>query len=127
MVSTGPMTERALRARELLVARGISAGVLHAHTIKPLDAGAIAEAARGARLVVTLEEHFRAGGLGSAVLEALADAGVATPVARLGFSDAYSYDFGSQDHVLDVAGLLPPGIAASIERTLAGHAAVARA
>ena len=124
-VGTGPMTTRALAARDLLAARGIRAGVLHAHTIKPLDVDTIADAARPARLVVTVEEHFRAGGLGSAVLEGFADRGSATPVLRCGFSDAYSYDFGSQDHVLEVAGLLPPGLAATVEKILAGHAAVA--
>jgi transketolase len=117
------MTACVLRARELLAERGISAGVLHAHTVKPLDDGALEQAARSARLVVTVEEHFRAGGLGTAVLESLADAGVRTPVARCGFSDAYSYDFGSQDHVLEVAGLQPSALAATVERTLAGHAA----
>jgi len=126
-VSTGPMTARALRARELLGERGISCGVLHVHTVKPLDDDAIVEAARSVRLIVTVEEHFRAGGLGSAVLEALADRGVATPVARCGFADAYSYDFGSQDHVLEVAGLQPPALAATVEQMLAGSVAVARA
>jgi transketolase len=122
-VGTGVMTTRALRARELLAERGIAAGVLHAHTVKPLDVEAIAEAARAVRLIVTVEEHFRAGGLGSAVLEALADRSVATPVVRCGFADAYSYDFGSQDHVLEVAGLQPAGLAATVERTLAGYTA----
>jgi transketolase len=126
-VGTGVMTTRALRARELLAERGISAGVLHAHTVKPLDVDAIAEAVRPARVVVTVEEHFRAGGLGSAVLEALADRGIATPVVRCGFADAYSYDFGSQDHVLEVAGLHPAGLAATVERTLAGLTAAAGA
>lgn len=126
-VSTGPMTARTLRARELLGERGIAAGVLHAHTVKPLDTDAIAQAARSVRLIVTVEEHFRAGGLGSAVLEALADRSVSTPVVRCGFADAYSYDFGSQEHVLGVAGLLPPALAATVERALAGHVAVAGA
>jgi transketolase len=121
-VGTGPMSTSALRARELLSERGIRAGVLHAHTVKPLDVDAIVHAAQGARLVVTVEEHFRAGGLGSAVLEGLSDRGIATPVVRCGFEDAYSYDFGSQDHVLTVAGLHPAGIAATVERVLAGHA-----
>ncbi len=127
LVGTGPMTTRALAARDLLAARGIRAGVLHAHTVKPLDGATLAEAARGTRLVVSVEEHFRAGGLGSAVLEELSERGVATPVLRCGFADAYSYDFGSQDHVLEIAGLQPAGLAAAVERALAGHAAPAGA
>ena len=126
-VGTGVMTTRALLARDLLAAKGISAGVLHAHTVKPLDVDAIVAAARSVRAIVTVEEHFRAGGLGSAVLEGLSDRGIATPVVRCGFKDAFSYDFGSQDHVLEVAGLHPAGLAATVEKTLAGFAATAGA
>jgi transketolase len=117
-VGTGVMTARALDARALLEARGIRCGVVHAHTVKPLDVETIAAAARGARLVVTIEEHFRAGGLGSAVVEAFSDLGVTTPVLRRGFNDAYSYDFGSQEHVLRVAALDAPAVASAVEVAL---------
>jgi transketolase len=116
------MTTRALDARALLEARGIRAGVVHAHTVKPLDTATIAAAARDVRLVVTVEEHFRAGGLGSAVVEAFSDLGITTPVVRLGFGDAYSYDFGSQDHVLRLAGLDAPSLASAVESALATRA-----
>jgi transketolase len=126
-VGTGVMTTRALRARDLLAERGITAGIVHAHTVKPLDVDTIAAAATNARLLVTVEEHFRNGGLGSAVLEGLADRGISMPTVRCGFSDAYSYDFGSQDHVLEVAGLQPAGLAATVARALSGQAAIAGA
>lgn len=121
-VSTGVMTTRALEARTLLAQRGIAAGVLHAHTVKPLDVETLAAAAHGVRLVVTLEEHFRDGGLGSAVLEAFADRDIRTRVLRRGFADAYSYDFGSQEHVLAVAGLDAPALARDVANVLAGAA-----
>jgi transketolase len=117
-VGTGVMTTRALEARALLEARGIRCGVVHAHTVKPLDTETIVAAARGVRLVVTIEEHFRTGGLGSAVVEAFSDLGVSTPVLRRGFNDAYSYDFGSQEHVLHVAGLDAAAVAAAVELAL---------
>lgn len=119
-VGTGVMTTRALAARELLAARGIRAGVVHAHTVKPLDVETILTATTGVRLVVTVEEHFRHGGLGTALAEAFADRGVALPLVRCGFRDAYAYDFGSQDHVLAVAGLAPAGLAATVADALAG-------
>jgi transketolase len=84
------------------------------HTIKPLDDEALARAALGARLVVTLEEHVRIGGLGSAVLESLNDAEIATPVLRLALPDRFSRDYGSSEHVLEVAGLGVESIAAAI-------------
>jgi transketolase len=120
-VGTGVMTTRALLAREQLAARGIRAGVVHAHTVKPLDVDTIASAAGNVQLVVTVEEHFRNGGLGTALAESFGDRGIATPVVRCGFKDAYSYDFGSQEHVLEVAGLGPAGLVATVEAALAGR------
>lgn len=121
-VGTGIMTTRALEARRLLAQRGIRSGVLHAHTLKPLDAAAILDAGRDARLVVTVEEHFRDGGLGSAVAEAFADADARVALVRCGFEHAYSYDFGSQEHVLGRAGLDGPGLAARVEAALSAQA-----
>ena len=118
LIATGIMTARALDAAELLARDGISAGVVHAHTVKPLDEDAVLAAARRSRVVVTLEEHTRIGGLGSAVAELLTDAGAATPLLRLGLPDAFSHTYGSQDAVLAEAGLTP----AEIARAVAGRA-----
>jgi transketolase len=121
-VGTGVMSSRALTARDILAARGIAAGVLHAHTVAPLDVPSILDAARDVRLVVSVEEHFRDGGLGTAIAEAFADRGVRTPLLRLGFPHAYCYDFGSQDHVLARNGLDPSSLAAAAESMLASGA-----
>jgi transketolase len=121
-VATGVMTTRALQACDLLATRGIRAGVIHVPTVKPLDIETIAAAVARPRLIVTVEEHFRNGGLGTAVLEGFADRESATPLLRLGFAGAYSYDFGSQDHVLEAHGLHPAGLAGTVERALAARA-----
>jgi transketolase len=118
-VSTGAMTARTLRVAETLSAEGIEAGVLHAHTLKPFDDAGLLAAAAGARLIVTVEEHVRSGGLGSAVLESLSDAESALPVLRLALPDRFSRDYGSQEHVLDVAGLSPAAIASAVRARLA--------
>ncbi len=113
-IATGAMSWRALRVADALAAHGIDAGVLHVHTIKPFDDEAVARAAAGARLVVSLEEHTRIGGLGSAVLESLSDSEIATPVLRLGLPDRFSRDYGSSEHVLEVAGLGVEAIATAV-------------
>lgn len=105
LVATGIMTGRALAAAELLAANGIEASVLHMHTIKPLDEAALLELARSVDTIVTIEEHCRNGGLGTAVLETLADAGVPVRVKRLGLPDAFPEGYGSQEHLLTLAGL----------------------
>ncbi len=101
-VTTGIMTQRALAAAEVLGKQGIQAGVLHMHTVKPLDKQALFQAAAGVKLIVTAEEHALAGGLGSLVLETLNDAGHTggPKVVRLGLPDAFASQYGSQDSLL---------------------------
>ncbi|MBV8074478.1 MAG: transketolase [Candidatus Eremiobacteraeota bacterium] len=117
-VGTGVMSARALDAAELLAGDGIDAGVLHVHTLKPFDEAALAQAVRGARLVVTVEEHTRIGGLGSAVAEVLAEHGCGVPLLRLGFPDRFSRDYGNQEHVLSVAGLQPADLRERVRERL---------
>ncbi|GIK80195.1 MAG: transketolase [Alphaproteobacteria bacterium] len=120
LVACGVMTGRALKAADILAKQGIAAEVIHVHTIKPLDGELIAERAREARSVFTIEEHTVIGGLGSAVLDLLAEElGPATPfVKKLGLPDRFARNYGSQDELLEQAGLQPPQIAAQVERTL---------
>ncbi|MEQ9638568.1 MAG: transketolase C-terminal domain-containing protein [Alphaproteobacteria bacterium] len=120
LVSTGVMTQRALAAAETLKEAGIEAGVLHVHTVKPLDDEAILNAAKSARLMVTLEEHTLVGGLGSAVGELLLDRfGRERPMLkRLGLTDAFTEHYGSQEELLQHYGLAPAQIAATVETLL---------
>jgi transketolase len=116
LVATGIMTERCLTAAALLEERGIAAGVVHLHTVKPLDAELVCELAGAAELLVTVEEHVLTGGLGSAVLEILADADLpaAARVRRLGLPDAFPRRYGSQASQLAELGLDAKGIAARV-------------
>jgi transketolase len=125
MVTTGIMLQRALAAADLLAAQGIPAGILHMHTVKPLDTATLLQAARGTRLVVTLEEHVPSGGLGSAVAETLIDKlGPGLPaMLRLSLPDSFMHNYGSQDSLLKKHGLAPNAIAAAIERAIAAPAA----
>ena len=88
-ISTGLMTERALDAAAELSKRGISAGVLHVPTLKPLDTEAIADFAARVKRVVTAENHVTRGGLGTMVAEALFDADVVKPLTRIGLPDKF--------------------------------------
>ncbi|HEY0832493.1 MAG TPA: transketolase C-terminal domain-containing protein [Azospirillum sp.] len=121
IVSTGVMLSRALdAARALADQDGIGCGVLHMHTVKPLDTEALVRLARHVRLVVTVEEHTRIGGLGGAVLEALSDApGLRMPtVVRLGIPDVFSHKYGSQNDLLRLYGLDAGSIAASVRASV---------
>lgn len=67
--TTGVMLQRALAAREKLLAEGIKCGILHLPTVSPLDEKSIKEYASVSSYIVTIEEHFYKGGLGSSLLE----------------------------------------------------------
>ena len=104
LISTGGMLKRAVDAHDALEARGISARVLSMHTLKPLDEEAVLRAARETGAVVTLEEHNRHGGLGSAVADVLAEAAAAVPFAKVAVPDRFWHTAGSQACFQDMAG-----------------------
>lgn len=118
IVATGIVTAKALAAAEMLEGRGIRAGVLHMATVKPLDTDAVRRVAAGARLVVTVEEHTRMGGLGSAVAELMAEEPTGARLLRLALPDAFPEGYGGNDHLMRLAGLHPDQIADSVAAAL---------
>jgi transketolase len=115
-LTTGVMASRALGAAEILAQRGIEAGVLHLPTLKPLDEDAVLALAKRVPRLVTVEEHTLVGGLGSAVAELILDKGLRPSLLRLALPDRFPDDYGSQEHLLGVAGLDPKGIAGAVLR-----------
>jgi transketolase len=120
LVATGVATTRALAAADLLAAEGIECTVMHIHTVKPLDVEALLQHVPQSDLIVTIEEHTVVGGLGSAVIDALVEelSGSLPPVKRLGIPDAFAKNYGSQDQLMELYGLQPPGIAAVVRNGL---------
>jgi transketolase len=120
IVSTGVTLQVALGAAQQLEAAGVRAGVLHLHTVKPLDQAAVLAQAGRVRALVTVEEHTTTGGLGSALAEVLAEANLATPprFKRLGLPDAFPDKYGSQASLMARYGLTPEGVAAEVRNLL---------
>jgi len=87
VLALGTLAHVALEAAHALQAEGISAAVVNARFAKPLDTKRIVALAQRCKAIVTVEEAAGAGGFGSAVLEALAEAGVAIPVHCLAIPD----------------------------------------
>jgi 1-deoxy-D-xylulose-5-phosphate synthase len=86
----GPMLQDAAKlADKLATEQGLSVGIVNARFAKPLDTELLHQQARTARLIVTMEDHVLMGGFGSAVLEALNEAGLSTPVERIGWPDNF--------------------------------------
>ena len=90
ILALGKSVEAAVAAAETLAGHGISCGVVNPIFVKPLDVDLLLDSARTAGRVVTVEENVLAGGFGSAVLEALAEAGMDdAAVHRIGMPDSF--------------------------------------
>lgn len=88
IIACGTMVAESLDAADELAKEGIKAEVINLHTIKPIDKDAIITSAKKTGAVVTAEEHQMAGGMGSAVMEVLAQ-NYAVPVEMVGINDTF--------------------------------------
>lgn len=104
IVSTGVMLSHCLEASSLLQDEGLSVSLVHVPFLKPLYAEGILGAVGRARLVVTVENHFTCGGLGSAVAELLAEAGLGARLLRVGLQDRFG-EPGTPDYLFHRFGL----------------------
>ncbi len=116
IAAAGVMVARSVAAAEQLAGEGVQCRVLDLHTVKPLDAGALAAAARETGAVVTAEEHTVLGGLGGAVAEALAER-CPVPVVRVGIADRFT-ESGPYFDLLDRHGCAVADVVAGARRAL---------
>lgn len=99
----GPILHQALLAAEELAHEGIEVSVTNVHTLKPLDRETILKLAQAAGAVVTVEEHQRAGGLGSAIAELLSEH-YPVPLEIIGVDDQFGQS-GTPEELLQHYGL----------------------
>lgn len=93
LIGCGSTVFHCLKAAQMLEKQGIDARVIDIHTIKPIDSDIILSAAKETKGIITCEDHFITGGLGSAVSEVVASCtglGKPTVVKRLGIPDCYA-------------------------------------
>jgi transketolase len=117
LISTGPQSVRCLRAAESLQEQGISAGVLHVPSIKPVNKEEIVKAAEKVKLVVTVEEHSIYGGLGGLVAEILSETSPRR-VIRLGIEDRWG-ESAPNDYLLDAFRMSPARLSERIQKLVA--------
>jgi transketolase len=119
VIATGVAVKAAIDAHELLAAEGTAVRVLDAAYVKPLDAEAVLEAARQTGSILTVEEHNPHGGLGGAVAEVLAEAGLAgVRFRRHALPDDYAL-VAPPTHLYRHYGLTGEGVAAKVRELLA--------
>lgn len=119
LVSIGAMASTVLDAAELLADEGIDAKVVDPRWVLPVSEDLL-DLAIGCRLVVTVEDGVRAGGVGSHIAGALRDLGVDVPVRPLGLPTEY-LPHGSRSVVLAKHGLDSSGVAAVVRAGMRGH------
>jgi 1-deoxy-D-xylulose-5-phosphate synthase len=89
ILGLGPMTALAQDLAARLERSGYSAATINPRFVKPLDREMLAGYARRVAAFVTIEDHVKMGGFGSAVVEALDELGLAVPVVRIGWPDRF--------------------------------------
>ncbi len=113
LLGVGRMVAVCEAAADLLAGKGVSASVVNARWVKPLDLETVSWAATSHRLVVTVEENTGVGGFGGAVCESLADLGLDAPVLRLAVPDCF-VTHGAMNRLLSDVGLTPESVSAAV-------------
>ena len=117
LVAAGATVHEALEAHEHLQRDGIAVRVIDAYSIKPIDTATLRQAADVTGIIVTIEDHHAAGGLGEAVLQALADRPV--PVTVLAVRKTPMS--GKGDELRDFEGISAAAIVNTVKRLLANE------
>ncbi|MCD6356666.1 MAG: transketolase family protein [Anaerolineaceae bacterium] len=118
ILACGGMVGRALGAANLLKESGINASVMNVSTIKPIDKEAIIKVAESTGVILTVEEHSIINGLGSAVAEVIAEAGIKVGFKRHGILDVFTTS-GPYEDLLTYYSLDAKGIAETAQNFLA--------
>jgi len=114
IIAIGAMVSKALQAADILKELGIPTCVVEIHTLKPLDKEMVLECAKRMKRIVTVEDHNIIGGLGSAVAEVIAEAGLGVPLRRLGLQDVFA-ESGPPETLMEKYGLGVNQIVAAVQ------------
>ncbi len=118
IVTVGPMAKIGLQVAERLAAQGIGATVIDPRWVVPVPESVITFAAEH-RLVITIEDGVRVGGIGTRIRQDMRAAGVDTAVNELGLPDEF-LEHGSRDYLLEKVGLTPQAIARDVVAQVLG-------
>lgn len=116
--AAGAVVSEAVRAAECLAGEGIRTSLYSFCSIKPADRETVLSCAERFSVIVTVEEHNRIGGLGSAVSEIVAECGAGTRIVRLGVDDTYMKTAGSQAYLRGCCGIDSRAVAAAVRETV---------
>ena len=105
LICAGTIISEGMEAAKLLEEKGISVEVVSMHTIKPLDEEYLFKAALNFKMIISLEEHGKIGGLGGAVAEWKSNNNITINHQILGTPDEFMHEVGSQEYAREKYGL----------------------
>lgn len=118
LVCVGPMARTGLEVAALLAKQGIGATVVDPRWVVPVP-GSVIELAREHRLLVSIEDGVRVGGIGTRIRQDLREAGVDTAVTEIGLPDEF-LEHGSRGDILKRVRLTAPDIATDVQAMVSG-------
>jgi 1-deoxy-D-xylulose-5-phosphate synthase len=121
LIGLGTLFEMAAQTKVLLEAEGLSVALINPRFIKPLDTAVLETYAARCKVLCTFEDHVLTGGFGAAVIEHLHDAGLPTPVVRIGWPDAF-IEHGKPEILRELHGLTAANAAAKVLARLSASA-----
>jgi transketolase len=105
IIASGIATHIAKEVRAMLAEQSLKVAVIDAFRIKPIDGAVLKRVLAPYSKIITLEEHFLSGGMGGAIVEAMADAQILKPVKRIGVADTYFLQNGGRSYIQSLAGI----------------------
>lgn len=119
IISTGYMTQKAIKIAEILAARDINIGIIDVFLLAPINEKLLFSALKKYKCILTLEEGFIGkGGLDSLVSGLLHKKDSHLALRSMGFGDAYVFDVGQREYLHKINGLGPENIIRNIKNIL---------
>lgn len=116
IISSGSITHQALKASEILNNElNLSVGVLDLYRVKPIPSEKLLKLLLNTKKIVSLEEGFLDGGMGSMVASLLLENSVFKPFFRIGVNNQFCFDYSTRDYLIDLYGLSAEKIAKQIK------------
>jgi transketolase len=106
IIASGAIVHEALQASKIIKDElGLNLGVIDLYKVKPLPEDALIELLKDTKKIVTLEEGYLDGGVGSMIASLLLEKSVFKPFLRLGIKNHFCFDYGTRDYLLDLYNL----------------------
>lgn len=102
---TGSIISELLEASEWLEEEKISIKVVNVPSLKPFDQQSIIEECKKSKLIFSVEEHNKIGGLGSSIADVIAENGLSNTLVKIGLNDCFAHGYGTYQQILEMNGL----------------------